>query len=99
MSNIDAWKELEKWEDKNKSKCFLVVDEEDVKEMFNPKEIEGIDGYRCIEDVWNDYDLGAIFGVKIQDNLGVFAEGKYLYYWERPAYDFKFGLNYQFIGF
>jgi len=48
---------------------------------------------------WNDYDFGAIFGVKIQDNLGVFAEGRYLYYWERPAYDFKFGLNYQFVGF
>jgi hypothetical protein len=48
---------------------------------------------------WNDYDVGAIFGVKIQENLGVFAEGKYLYYWERPAYDFKFGLNYQFVGF
>ena len=48
---------------------------------------------------WHDYDFGAIFGVKIQDNLGVFAEGRYLYYWERPAYDFKFGLNYQFVGF
>jgi hypothetical protein len=48
---------------------------------------------------WNDYDFGAIFGVKLQDNLGVFAEGRYLYYWERPAYDFKVGLNYQFIGF
>ena len=48
---------------------------------------------------WTDYDFGAIFGVKIQDNLGVFAEGRYLYYWERPAYDFKFGMNYQFIGF
>ena len=48
---------------------------------------------------WHDYDLGAIFGVKIQDNLGVFAEGKYLYYWERPAYDLKFGVNYQFVGF
>tara|TARA_R100000458_G_C8255833_1_gene231977 strand:+ start:175 stop:1470 length:1296 start_codon:yes stop_codon:yes gene_type:complete len=47
---------------------------------------------------WHDYDFGAIFGVKLQDNLGVFAEGKYLNYWERPAYDFKFGLNYQFIG-
>ena len=33
-----------------------------------------------------------------KDNLGVFAEGKYLYYWDRPAYDFKFGLNYQFVG-
>ncbi len=48
---------------------------------------------------WEDYDFGAIFGVKLQDNLGVFAEGKYLYYWDRPAYDFKFGLNYQFVGF
>ena len=48
---------------------------------------------------WNDYDLGAIFGVKIQDNLGVFAEGRYLYYWERPAYDIKLGVNYQFVGF
>jgi hypothetical protein len=48
---------------------------------------------------WNDYDFGVIFGVKLQDNLGVFAEGRYLYYWERPAYDLKFGLNYQFMGF
>jgi len=37
--------------------------------------------------------------VKIQDNLGVFAEGRYLYYWERPAYDIKLGINYQFMGF
>ena len=48
---------------------------------------------------WHDYDFGAIFGVKIKDNLGVFAEGRYLNYWERPAYDIKFGLNYQFMGF
>jgi len=48
---------------------------------------------------WNDYDFGAIFGVKIKDNLGVFAEGRYLNYWERPAYDIKFGINYQFMGF
>jgi len=48
---------------------------------------------------WNDYDLGALFGVKLKDNLGVFAEGRYLYYWERPAYDIKLGLNYQFMGF
>ena len=47
---------------------------------------------------WNDYDFGGIFGVKLKDNLGVFAEGKYLFYWEKPAYDFKFGMNYQFIG-
>jgi len=48
---------------------------------------------------WNDYDMGAIFGVKLQDNLGVFAEGRYLFYWERPAYDIKLGVNYQFMGF
>ena len=47
---------------------------------------------------WNDYDFGAIFGVKIRDNLGVFTEGRYLNYWERPAYDIKFGINYQFVG-
>ena len=47
---------------------------------------------------WNDYDIGAIFGVKIKDNLGVFAEGRYLYYWDKPAYDLKFGVNYQFVG-
>tara|TARA_R100001369_G_scaffold2412_1_gene8008 strand:- start:239 stop:1531 length:1293 start_codon:yes stop_codon:yes gene_type:complete len=48
---------------------------------------------------WNDYDMGAIFGVKLKDNLGVFAEGRYLFYWERPAYDIKLGVNYQFMGF
>ena len=47
---------------------------------------------------WNDYDFGAIFGVKIRDNLGVFTEGRYLNYWESPAYDIKFGINYQFVG-
>ena len=47
---------------------------------------------------WYDYDIGAIIGVKVQENLGIFAEGRYLYYWDRPAYDFKVGLNYQFVG-
>ena len=48
---------------------------------------------------WYDYDYGAIIGFKVQENLGVFIEGKYLNYWERPAYDIKVGLNYQFVGF
>jgi len=48
---------------------------------------------------WNDYDFGVIFGIKIKDNFGIFTEGRYLYYWERPAYDIKFGANYQFLGF
>jgi hypothetical protein len=48
---------------------------------------------------WYDYDIGAIIGFKLQDNLGFFVEGKYLDYWERPAYDIKVGVNYQFVGF
>jgi len=48
---------------------------------------------------WDDYDFGAIIGIKLQTNLGVFAEGRYLNYWKRPAYDFKVGLNYQFVKF
>ena len=48
---------------------------------------------------WTDYDIGAIIGFKLQENLGVFIEGKYLNYWERPAYDIKVGVNYQFVGF
>jgi len=47
---------------------------------------------------WNDYDFGAVIGFKLQDNLGFYTEGKYLYYWGRPAYDIKVGLNYQFVG-
>jgi len=47
---------------------------------------------------WDDYDFGAIVGVKLKDNFGVFAEGRYLSYWEKPAYDFKVGANYQFVG-
>ena len=48
---------------------------------------------------WNDYDFGAVLGFKMQENLGFYVEGKYLFYWERPAYDIKVGLNYQFVGF
>jgi len=48
---------------------------------------------------WYDYDLGAVIGFKLQDNLGFYVEGKYLDYWERPSYDIKVGLNYQFVGF
>ena len=47
---------------------------------------------------WYDYDLGAVIGFKLQDNLGFYVEGKYLDYWDRPAYDIKVGLNYQFVG-
>ncbi len=47
---------------------------------------------------WFDYDVGAIIGFKLQENLGFYSEGKYLNYWERPSYELKVGLNYQFIG-
>ena len=50
-------------------------------------------------EIWMDYDVGAVIGFKLQENLGFYVEGKYLDYWERPAYDLKVGLNYQFVGF
>ena len=50
-------------------------------------------------ELWKDYDFGAVIGFKLQENLGFYVEGKYLDYWERPAYDIKVGLNYQFVGF
>ena len=50
-------------------------------------------------EIWMDYDFGAVIGFKLKENLGFYAEGKYLDYWERPAYDIKVGLNYQFVGF
>jgi hypothetical protein len=50
-------------------------------------------------EIWYDYDIGAVIGFKLQENLGFYVEGKYLDYWERPAYDIKVGLNYQFVGF
>ena len=31
-----------------------------------------------------------------EQNVGVFAEGRYIKFWGNPAYDFKLGLNYQF---
>ena len=49
--------------------------------------------------MWFDYDFGGVIGFKLQENLGFYVEGKYLNYWERPAYDIKVGLNYQFVGF
>ena len=50
-------------------------------------------------EIWMDYDFGAVIGFKLQENLGFYVEGKYLDYWNRPAYDIKVGLNYQFVGF
>ena len=49
-------------------------------------------------ELWMDYDMGAVIGFKLQENLGFYVEGKYLDYWARPAYDIKVGLNYQFVG-
>ena len=63
------------------------------------KEVEEFEFLEAGTEIWSDYDFGAVIGFKLQDNLGVFIEGKYLDYWERPAYDIKVGLNYQFVGF
>ena len=46
------------------------------------------------EEQWYDYSGGVIYGIKINKQLGYFAEGKYNKYWNREWYDFKLGINY-----
>ena len=41
-----------------------------------------------------DLDLGLVTGWKITNSLGVFIEGTYLRYWEKPIYECKLGFNY-----
>ena len=51
--------------------------------------------HNYIEDgQWYDYSGGIIYGIKVNKQLGYFAEGKYSKYWNREWYDFKFGINY-----
>ena len=63
------------------------------------KEPETFEFLEAGTEIWYDYDIGAVIGFKLQENLGFYVEGKYLDYWDRPAYDIKVGLNYQFVGF
>tara|TARA_A100000171_G_scaffold51701_1_gene66874 strand:+ start:694 stop:1728 length:1035 start_codon:yes stop_codon:yes gene_type:complete len=46
------------------------------------------------EGVSTDVDFGLVAGWRITKNLGVFVEGTYLEYWEKPIQEFKFGFNY-----
>ena len=41
-----------------------------------------------------DLDLGLVTGWKITKSLGIFIEGTYLRYWEKPIYECKLGFNY-----
>jgi len=41
-----------------------------------------------------DFDLGIVTGWKITKSLGIFLEGTYLRYWEKPIYECKLGFNY-----
>ena len=50
--------------------------------------------HNYVDGQWFDYSAGLITGIKINKNLGLFAEGKYNKYWNREWYDFKLGLNY-----
>jgi len=50
--------------------------------------------HNYVDGQWFDYSAGLIAGIKINKNLGLFAEGKYNKYWNREWYDFKFGVNY-----
>ena len=67
--NYKMFKTLTEWEDKNKAKIFLLIEEEDIKDYFTSKcdypfqslqiakDLENIDIYECIDDVCNAYDL------------------------------------------
>ena len=46
------------------------------------------------QDTPTDVDFGLVAGWRITKNLGVFVEGTYLEYWEKPIQEFKFGFNY-----
>ena len=55
----------------------------------------GVDEYSYeYEKTPIDLDLGLITGWKITNSLGVFLEGTYLSYWEKPIYECKLGFNY-----
>ena len=55
----------------------------------------GLDEYSFeYEDLPIDLDLGLVTGWKITKSLGVFIEGTYLKYWEKPIYECKVGFNY-----
>ena len=41
-----------------------------------------------------EWDLGLIFGVKINRHLGAFVEARHLKYWDIESYDLKTGINY-----
>lgn len=43
---------------------------------------------------WLDAGAGLVFGLKVTNSLGIFAEGKYNRYWNREWHDFSVGLNY-----
>tara|TARA_R100000329_G_scaffold148158_1_gene136651 strand:- start:75 stop:1109 length:1035 start_codon:yes stop_codon:yes gene_type:complete len=46
------------------------------------------------EGVPTDVDFGLVAGWRITKNLGVFVEGTYLEYWEKPISEFRIGFNY-----
>ena len=55
----------------------------------------GLDEYSYeYEQAPVDLDLGLVTGWKLTKNLGVFVEGTYIRFWEKPIYECKFGFNY-----
>jgi hypothetical protein len=55
----------------------------------------GLDNYSYdYQGTPTDVDFGLVAGWRITKNLGVFVEGTYLEYWEKPIQEFKFGFNY-----
>jgi len=41
-----------------------------------------------------EWDIGAVFGAKVNKHLGLYIEGRHLKYWDIKSYECKAGINY-----
>lgn len=41
-----------------------------------------------------EWDVGAVFGAKVNKHLGLYVEGRHLKYWDIKSYECKAGINY-----
>ena len=55
----------------------------------------GLDKYSHVyKNTPLDFDAGLVTGWKVTKSLGLFIEGGYLRFWDKPIYECKFGINY-----
>ena len=80
--------------DKENKKKFTLVDLNLMKDVDNKdrKKSKNLSSVKSKEDVKKIIKKRRkLAKLKLKENLGFYAEGKYLDYWERPAYDIKVG--------